>query len=229
MRRAPAHYPRYPQYPPMDYRPPEPHRGAGSVVSVTCTVVLTLAAVVAVAVFVLKVTGGVFPFVPGGSSGTVKPTVGAVVAVAGADTRRPPVAAPAPGIAAQEEAAAEVQVIAAQAEAPVQAPVIEAPAGVDTLGQAIPTAIVRMATAIPIEQVRVIPIIPTVAPTLIPTVAPTFIPNAEFTLSPDGKCIEAARDGKRWQVCQEWKYARVEMATVANFIRGGVLPGVEVR
>ena len=227
MRRAPAHYP---QYPPMDYRPPEPHRGAGSVISTISTVVLTLAAVVAVAVFVLKVTGGVFPFVPGGIvSVTVKPTVGAVVAVAGADTRRPPVAAPAPGIAAQEEAAAEVQVIAAQAEAPVQAPVIEAPAGVDTLGQAIPTAIVRMATAIPIEQVRVIPIIPTVAPTLIPTVAPTFIPTAEFTLSPDGKCIEAARDGKRWQVCQEWKYARVEMATVANLIRGGVLPGVEVR
>lgn len=103
-----------------------------------------------------------------------------------------------------------------------------------------PTAIILIATAIPVEQVTVVPLdVPLVVaegsdmrPTPVAVMPfPTPLPAAiadNFTLSPDGLCISAPRGGKRYQVCQAWKYAPQEMATVADLIRGGTLPGVEV-
>ena len=234
MRRSTARHPIYYQAPAPRprprpaYDPPEPRGGgAGAIISAISTAVLVLSAVITAAVFVWKVTGGVIPSLPG-SVATV-PTVAAITGQAGVTVKVP--SAP----------AADAPPAAIQAAAPpalVAPPIEAAPAGVDTLGRPIPTAIVHIPTAIPIEQVRVIPqSMPVLAPdpllpTAIPTMAiPTPLPAggaSAFDLSPDGKCITARRDGKRYQVCQEWKYAPVEMATVADFIRGGVLPGVEV-
>lgn len=127
---------------------------------------------------------------------------------------------------------------AIQAQPAEQAPAqIEAPAAIDN---ALPTAAILIPTAVPIEQVTIVPReMPAVyapgsdmRPTLEPTIPyPTPLPAAvasQYQLSADGTCITAPRAGKLYQVCQDWKYQPNEVASVADYIRTGLLPGVEV-
>ena len=103
-----------------------------------------------------------------------------------------------------------------------------------------PTAGILVATIPPADQITIVPLAAplVVAPgsdmrptpvTVMPY--PTPLPAAiadNFEVSADGKCITAPRNGVRYQVCQDWEYAPQEIATVADLIRGGTLPGVEV-
>lgn len=238
MRRSPArHAPQYPYYAPQPYYPPEPRgSSAGAIIGAVGTIVMTLAAVTVAAVFVWKMTGGVLPSLQGGT--VTKPTVGIGTgnngssdagATTGSDTT-------AYNATADAQQAAAIQA-GAQAVVP---PAAVAPAGVDTLGQPIPTAIILIPTAIPIEQVQVIPqSMPVLAagsdmrPTPVtvmtyPTPLPVAVAN-DFEVSSDGTCITAPRNGRRYQVCQGWKYQPNELASVADYIRTGLLPGVEVQ
>ncbi len=231
MRRSPARHPlQPPQYMPM-YYPPEPRRvSAGAIIGAIGTIVLALAAVTVAAVFVWKATGGVLP------SALSLPTRAAIVP----SVSVPPDYAPRPNTqtdidiysaAQQATAAAIVQPAVAPAQAPAVAPVVDS---------TLPTAAILIPTAIPIERITVVPQrFPALAagsdmrPTPIvvmpyPTPLPAAIAN-DFEVSPDGTCITAPRGGKRYQVCQGWKYSPAEIATVADLIRGGTLPGVEVQ
>lgn len=224
MRRSPArHTLAPPQYQQPYYYPPEPRgASAGAIIGAIGTIVLTLAAVTVAAVFVWKMTGGVLP-------GPLSlPTKAAIV---------PTSYVPRPNAQTNIDAYnAEQQ---ATAVAIVQ-PAAQAPAVVPPVDSTIPTAVVLIATVAPIEQITVVPRgFPALAPgsdmrpTAVPTMPyPTPLPQAiadDFEVSPDGTCITAPRAGKRYQVCQGWKYQPQELATVADLIRGGTLPGVEVQ
>lgn len=230
MRRSPArHVLQAPQYPPPFYYPqpaPAPERQRGNVVATICTIVLTLVALIVGGVFLYRVTGGVLP------TFQTQPTRAVGVIPSVGITRD--VSAPAQAEIDAHNAAAEAEHAAAiQAGEQAAQPQL-APAAVDMLG--IPTAVILIPTALPIDQVRVIPrgmpVLAGAQPTAIPTmVYPTPLPAAvadDFEVSPDGTCITAPRDGKRYQVCQDWKYQPQELATVADLIRGGTLVGVEV-
>jgi len=218
------------------YYPPEP-RGvsAGAIIGAIGTIVLTLAAVTVAAVFVWKATGGVLP----GVTTSTKPTIGTTM---GGTTGRGSVNTGAQtGITdVQYNATAGAQQAAAiQEAAQVEQSPVQAPAGVDLQGQPIPTAVILIPTVAPVDQIVVVPqsmpvlavdpLLPTAVPTMpYPTPLPAAIAN-DFEVSPDGTCITAPRNGKRYQVCQGWKYSPAEIATVADLIRGGTLPGVEVQ
>lgn len=103
----------------------------------------------------------------------------------------------------------------------------------------LPTAAIVYPTAIPVEQVTVVPIAypqtyasndpPTITP--IPTIPyPTPLPvaMAAFTLSPDGKCVTVAARGGEYQQCQDWPYSAAEAASVADYLRTGLIPGTKV-
>lgn len=134
--------------------------------------------------------------------------------------------------AAVDQAVVDAQPAQAPAQ-PLAQPIVAQPG-------ALPTAVILIPTAIPVEQVSVVPLaVPLVTapgsdmrPTPVTVMAyPTALPAAiadDFQLSPDGTCITAPRGGKHYQVCQGWKYQPQEIATVADLIRGGTLPGVEV-
>lgn len=107
--------------------------------------------------------------------------------------------------------------------------------------QAASTAVVLIPTAVPLAQAVVVP--DTSKPivyaqsgpmleTAVPTMTyPTPLPAAAaaYTLSPDGKCVTAARSGALFQVCQDWPYKDAEARTVADYIRSGRLSGVAVQ
>lgn len=226
IRRAARHAPHQPSYyypaPPLPYQ--EPPRQSNTVATV-CTLLITLAALLAAGALAWRAGGGQWPTLP------TLPTRAAVAPVK-ERVNNPAVATPIPGLAQNEaEANAAYQTAVAKAEAPaVPAPALPS----------VPTAFIAIPTALPVELVTVVPIDAplVVAPgsdvraTLAPTmVYPTPLPAAvaeQYQLSPDGKCITAPRAGKMYQVCQEWKYAPAEIATVADLIRGGTLAGVEV-
>lgn len=139
---------------------------------------------------------------------------------------------------AQQQAAPTVRPQPTQApvslpqQAPAQAIPVEDTQRVETAPQAIPTAAVY-ATAEPVIQVipQSMPKFDT-GPTAIPTLTyPTPLPAAilgETQRSTDGKCVSALRGGKRFEVCQEWKFTEAEAASVADYVRTGLIPGVEV-
>lgn len=114
------------------------------------------------------------------------------------------------------------------ASAPAQAPVI-----------ALPTAVVLIPTVPPLAQITIVPqsmpvvyaqsapIVPTPIPTLVyPTLIPAALAN--YSISPDGKCVIVTRDGAAYQQCQDWKYSPAEAASVADYLRTGLLPGTKV-
>lgn len=248
MRRAPARHtlqpPQYPQpyYPPMPYYPPAPERRGGWVAT-TATIVLTLCAIVMVAVFTWKVTGGVLPSLPMQATTGVKPPItgdtGTQHSGAGAQTGVDTGAA-AYNATADAQLAAAIQ--ASQQQAAAQPNAQAAPAGVDTLGQPIPTAVVFIPTAIPIEQITVVPDVsqplvfapgsdmrPTPAPTMpYPTPLPPAVMDG-YTLSADGKCLTIERGGKKYQDCEPEPFTLGAARTIADLMRTGVIPGVEVQ
>ena len=147
-------------------------------------------------------------------------------------------AAPAAQPAANPAAAEQAADLAYQAT--VQAVNAVQPAAAPPAQQnALPTAAIVYPTAIPVEQVTVVPIAypqtyasndpPTITP--IPTlVYPTPLPvaMAAFTLSPDGKCVTVAARGGEYQQCQDWPYSAAEAASVADYLRTGLIPGTKV-
>lgn len=242
MRRSPARHaiqpPTYqpPYYPPMPYYPPPERRG--SAIGAICTVVLTFCALAMVSIFVWKVTGGVLPSLP------TLPTVKAIANTGSSSGARGASTGVNDAIARYNAAQEATAAALSQAAGPAVAPRItdRAPAGVDTLGNALPTAVVLIPTVPPVDQITVVPdlskpIVYAAGSDMRPTPVvvmpyPTALPQAiadDFEVSPDGTCITAPRDGKRYQVCQGWKYAPQELATVADLIRGGTLAGVEVQ
>lgn len=129
------------------------------------------------------------------------------------------------------EATAQASIAAVpNVSAPAVAPVVSDPA-------TWPTAAILMPTAPPVAQAVVVPQAmpvlasndpPTITP--IPTLPiPTPLAAVDYTVSADGKCVIAPRDGTLYQVCQDWKYAPHEIASVAGYIRSGLIPGVEVQ
>lgn len=220
MRRAPAH--------PMYYPPhPQPQPRGGGVLGAICTVLLTIAALAMAGAFVWRAIGGQLPTLP-------KP-----IATSGGVT------APFQPQAAPRDVSGDIAIFNATqvASVPQAAPQAPAPAVVQPNAadpSTWPTAIIAIPTAIPAAKVTIVPKdVPLVVaegsrvtplPTDLPY--PTPLPVAvasNYTLSPDGKCISAPRGGKTYQVCQNWKYGPQEIATVADLIRGGTLPGVEVK
>jgi hypothetical protein len=234
MRRAPARHtpPQYPPYPPMPW-PMYPEQRGGSVVATVSTVLMAIAALVMVGLFAWKVTGGVLPSTPNTAAQPTKAAPGNVT------PRNDTGGGVQTGIdaynAGQQATAAAASHPGAAAR---QAPAVQAPA----LPNGIPTAVILIPTALPIEQVTVVPDASKplvfaagsdVRPTPVTVMPyPTPLPQAiadNFEVSPDGTCITAPRGGKKYQVCQGWKYAPNELATVADLIRGGTLLGVEVQ
>jgi hypothetical protein len=236
MRRAPARH--QPYFPPQAmYYPPE-SRGtsAAAVIGMICTILLTLAGVTAAGALVWRAAGGVLPSLPGALVVPTQRTI-ATVAPWQPDTN----AASQVDRSIDNFNATQVAQVPAQAAQPavVPPPAIAAPAGVDALGRPLATAVIMIPTTIPVEQVVVIPhgmpalapdpMVPTAIPTMVyPTALPAAVAS-NFEVSPDGTCITAPRNGKRYQVCQGWKYSPAEQVTVADLIRGGTLPGVEVQ
>lgn len=122
-----------------------------------------------------------------------------------------------------------------QAPAP-PAPIEAAPAGIDTRGQPIPTAVV-------IEQSPVVEVVPQAMPQeyapgsdirqptveVLPYPTPLADPMVGAGVSGDGKCVQAERGGKLYQVCQAWKYQPHEAASMADYLRTGLVPGEEVK
>lgn len=111
---------------------------------------------------------------------------------------------------------------------------IEQPAAPPAPIEVVPTAAVYVA---PTVQVGVIPqAMPAVAPgsDVRPAPLPTLViptpltAGLDYSLSEDGKCVRAPRGGKMYEVCQEWKYKQHEVMNVGDYIRTGLLPGVEV-
>lgn len=148
---------------------------------------------------------------------------------------QPPANPPRPPL---DQAAAE-QAADIAYQATVQAVnALQPPAQPAVQPNALPTAAIVYPTAIPIEQVTVVPIAmpqltsndpPTITP--IPTlVYPTPLPPAAaaFTLSPDGKCVTVARADGEYQTCQDWPYSAAEAASVADYLRTGLIPGTKV-
>jgi hypothetical protein len=152
-----------------------------------------------------------------------------------------------PGRATQpaSQAAAEAQANAAyqatvQAVDAAQPPAAAAqqPAVVGPIG-ALPTAVIAIPTAVPVAQVVVVPqAMPRtyaqsgpMLPTPIPTMAyPTPLPAAAaaYSVSPDGRCVTAPRNGAQYQVCQGWPYKDAEARSVADYLRTGMIPGTKV-
>lgn len=144
------------------------------------------------------------------------------------------------------QAAAEAQADAAyqatvQAVDAAQPPVVaQQPAVVAPPVSSQPTAVILIPTAVPVAHIVVVPqAMPQtyaqtgpIAPTAIPTMAyPTPLPAAQaaYSVSADGKCVTAVRNGAQYQVCQEWKYSPAEAASVADYLRTGLLPGTLVQ
>lgn len=99
----------------------------------------------------------------------------------------------------------------------------DAPVAAPAVVQPLPTAAIMMPTAVPVAQVRVIPLanVPIVyapgsdmRPTALPTlVYPTPLTEGkDWTLSADGLCVRAPRNGKVYEACQTWKYTQAEAA-----------------
>lgn len=142
------------------------------------------------------------------------------------------VSTPKPGAAQPRSSAVSPARPAIDNQAQIQA-VADAPASGSQ------SAIILISTAIPVDRVTVVPVaMPQVYaqsgpvdPTPIPTMAyPTPLPAAAaaYSLSPDGKCVTAMRDGAAYQACQGWPYNDAEARSVADYVRTGLVPGVKV-
>lgn len=178
---------------------------------------------------------------------TIRTGAGRALAPVAAPAAKPGTA-PRGGVGAPALPAANTQAqIEAASQAAYQATVqaVERAAGniasapVKPIG-GLPTAVIAIPTSIPIAQITVVPrsmpvvyaqsgpILPTPQPTM---TYPTPLPAAAdaYTVSPDGLCVIAPREGTPYQVCQAWKYAPQEAASVADYIRTGRLPGSPVQ
>lgn len=147
-------------------------------------------------------------------------------------TARPAVVAPAVDTLAEANARADTAY-----QATVQAvPIAQAPAvGAPVAPMALPTAAVLIPTVAPLAQIVVVPhpdkpvAYANSAPSPLPTLPiPTPLAVVDYRLSADGLCVIAPRAGVEYQVCQSWKYQPHEVASVADYIRSGLLPGVAV-
>ena len=223
-----------------------PNRGSGSILDKLIAVAL---------VFWLLFGGGITtlkailtPARVSQVAGAIQSGAGRVIAPNAAPAARLPQAVPrssgapaAPAVPtadnAQIQAAADAAYQATAQASLARGNVASAPAAP---AGALPTAIVRVPTAIPVEQVRVVPqSMPVLAqsgpivPTAIPTMAyPTPLPPAVlggYTLSADGTCITVTRDGKQYQDCEGHQFTLGEARSVADLMRTGRIPGVPVQ
>lgn len=185
---------------------------------------------------------------PGGIVSTIQRGVSRIAAPPAASVAPPKPAAPgvtAPRASGNAPAAPDQAQIEAAANAAYQA-TAQASQSAGNVASApvvpastLPNAVINIPTAVPATQVVVVPQrMPVLAqsgpaqPTAIPTMAyPTPLPAgaAAYRTSADGKCVIAPRNGTMYQVCQEWKYKPDEAASVADYIRTGLLPGSPVQ
>jgi hypothetical protein len=150
-------------------------------------------------------------------------------------------ATPIPGIAQNAaEAQAQFDAVVAAGNQNPQVAVQVQPQMAPIAAQQLPTAQVRVPTAVPVEKIVVVPLAnapivyapgsdmrPTPLPTL---VYPTpLTAGKDWMLSADGLCVRAPRNGKVYEACQTWKYAQAEAASIGDFLHTGVVLGVEVK